>query len=126
MKSAADKPFDYQERLDKMQKELDWLEKKLQKKEGEDIGAEPETSSELYTEEMPEDTEPAYHWTPKKDEVVNPTAEIAAVKAEVAPVEKELEVKAPPANAENIVEKMAEPAKEVPDERHRGTSRYIR
>jgi len=109
----ADKTFEYQDRLDQMQKELDRLEKKLQ---GQEV-TEPEASSELYTADIPEDTEPAYHWTGKKDEVlqqVNPAAEIAAVKAEVAPVEKELEVKAPPANIENVVEKMAEPVKEPP------------
>ena len=101
----AAKPFEYQERLDQMQKELSRLEKKLQGQKVE----EPETPSDLYTEELPEDTAPAYRWTSKKDEVVNPAAEIAAVKAEVAPVEKTLEVKPPSPSIENIVEKMAEP-----------------
>jgi N12 class adenine-specific DNA methylase len=104
----AAKPFEYQDRLDQMSKELERLEKKLQ---GEKV-AESEAPSDLYTAEVPEETEPAYRWTSKKDEVINPVAEVAAVKAEVAPVEKELEVKAPPTSIETTVEKMAEPKAE--------------
>jgi N12 class adenine-specific DNA methylase/ppGpp synthetase/RelA/SpoT-type nucleotidyltranferase len=109
----ANKQFEYEDRLNKMQAELTRTERRLQGQQVEDG-----PSDNYIAEELPEDTEPGYHYSAKESEpmpveTVNPEAVTAATKAEISIVEKENEVKAPAANIEKIVEKMAEPALEV-------------
>ena len=111
------KKFEYEDKLTKMQAELDEVEKRLQS------GEVSNTPSDNYVaEELPEvegeeaeAAEPAYHYNARadeKDEVANDKAEIAAVKAEVESVEKETEVKAAPAIQEvAAVNKIEEPPK---------------
>ncbi len=102
----ANKKFEREDQLNRLQAELTRLEKKLQGQEVE------EGTSESF-EDVPEDTTPTYHYGERTEEL-NPKAEIEAVKAVVEPVEKDTEVKPPPAKIEKIVEKMAEPVKEEP------------
>jgi hypothetical protein len=114
------KPFEYEDKLAKMQAELAEVELRLQKGE---VSAAP--SDNYVAEELPEvegeeaeATEPAYHYNARVDAkeereaANNARAEVEAVRAEVAPVEKETEVKATPAIQEvAAVNKIDEPAR---------------
>jgi N12 class adenine-specific DNA methylase len=115
-KAQAAKPFEYQDQLDKMEKELSRINRKLQGEKVED------TPSDNYIEPDVEDADPEYHYGQENEEqtVINPQAEIAAVKAEVEPVEKSTEVKPPSPQIEKIVDQMAEPAKEPEEPRDLG------
>jgi hypothetical protein len=99
------KPFEYEDKLARMQTELAEVELRLQKGE---VSTAP--SDNYVAEELPEvegeeaeAAEPAYHYNARADAkeereaANNARAEIEAVRAEVAPVEKETEVKATPA-----------------------------
>jgi N12 class adenine-specific DNA methylase len=96
---SAESPFEHEERLKTMEKELDRINRKLQ---GEQV--EEDSPSDNYIDtDIPDDNEPAYRYS---DEQVNPKAEIEAVKAEVEPVENQLEIKAPQPNIEKIIDKL--------------------
>jgi hypothetical protein len=109
-KTQAGKPFEYQEQLDRMEKELNRINRKLQGEKVEDTPSDNYMDSDI-------DVEESYHYGERNDEQLSPKAEIEAVRAEVAPVEKALEVKPPAANIEQIVDKMDEPVKKNEDEK---------
>jgi|GEM_PF-1483724 len=101
----AEKPFEYEDRLTKMEAELDRLSRKLQGQEVE------ETPSDNYIPDdgEPEGNEPEYHFNQRTEKTLehNAEKEIEAVTAEVSPVETETEVKAEPAiKVEAIVNKI--------------------
>jgi len=107
--------FGYATQLEGMEKELNRLERKLQGQQVED------TPSDTYTPLTEEEMVPGYRFAAKEPEVlpppqvvveINPKAEIQALKQEIEPVEKKLEVKKPTeqqlANTLSAIAKMAE------------------
>lgn len=98
----ATAPFEHDERLKNMEKELDRLARKLQ---GEDVG---EGASDLYVDDDLPDETPSYHYG-QREKAINPQAEIQAVKAEVEQVDKGLDVQLPAPNIEKVVEKIGKP-----------------
>ena len=114
------KPFEYEDKLTRMQTELAEVELRLQKGE---VSTSP--SDNYVAEELPEvegeeaeAAEPSYHYNARVDAkeereaANNDRAEIAAVKAEVESVEKATEIKTAPAIQEvAAVNKIEEPAR---------------
>jgi N12 class adenine-specific DNA methylase len=99
----ANQTFEYEGRLKGMENELDRLSRKLQ---GQQVSDTP-SDNYISDDDIPEPAD-EYRFTPKEPELeqkINPKAEIEAVKAEVAPVEKSLEVKEPTTTELNLVEK---------------------